>query len=638
MPKSQHVHRAIGLAAAMCLTALPGCKSDGSGGTEPGPTPAISITLSVTGASVPQGGLTQLIATLVRSGGFAGTVNFTVSGAPAGVNGAVSNIVDAGGTSTGTITIQVAANVAPGTYNLMVRGSGTGVTDATAAFALTVTPFGFTITAQPAVVSIQQGSQNVVNIAINRSGGFAGGVALVATGGTVGVTLTTTPSQATGNAATLTIAVSATAATGTYTIGIGAAATGVSGQSATVMLTITAGGGGGGGGNVTVNLACFQILWFAYQDGTGPWTPVTGVNGVFSFNITQARGGFVWVQLMNGVTQTIVQFYLRAEMTAAPFNLCPAAPVTRTINGVAAGLGATDLGRFWLGTGSTSSGTNGAFSMMRVLEGTHDFFAWRHDNVRDLTGAGNPDRAVLRRDQNIPANGSIGNVDFNAGDSFNPASATITLTGALAGENITRGMNYHSTNACTFAAFYTVANPSSTATVFNALGIPAAMQRPTDYHQIFVTGIVRPSPTAPPTATRTVLEYFRTLANRNIPLPAALVAPAITTLTGSYKRMQAGFNIPAEFQRNAAFSYVEANPLRFASIAASLGYIGGPAATLALPDFDGLTGWNNAWPPQSSSTGNWTVSVQGDNLAGGNTGNVCVENGRVIGSAQLGNY
>lgn len=632
MTKSKHGYRRVGLTAALVLGWLAaGCSSDGTGGSEPGPTPAISIALSASSATVPQGGTAQLVATLVRSGGFSGTVNLSVTGAPSGVTGTVSNVVESGGTSTGTITLQVASTVAAGTYTLTVRGSGTGVSDATAVFALTVTAFGFTITAQPAAISVPQGGQGTVNITISRTGGFAGSVTMVATGGPAGLIPVITPPSTTGTSALMTLAPAANAPTGTYTVAIGAAATGVTGQVANVTLTVTA--GSAGGGNASVNMACFQVLWFAFQDGNGPWTPVTGVNGVYGFNIAANRGGFTYVILQGTVTQTVVQYLTRTELTSAPINLCPAGAATRTVTGTVTGLGASDRGTFWLGAGSTTVNVNGAFSMTNVLAGTHDFIAYRHDSVRDITGTGNPDRAVIRRDQN-PAGGSIGNVDFNAGDSFAPATVTVTAAGTAGGEQITHGMAYYTTAACTYAGLYAFAG-THPAPTFTASGIPAGQQRSTDFHQIYVTGVTQPSPTAPPTATRTALEWFRVLANRTVSLPAAMPAPTVTTLTGPYKRLQAVYTVPADYQINTVFAYTESTGLKFASVSASLGYLGSTTATLALPDFGGLANWNNAWPPASTSTGTWFTNANGNNLGAGGT---CVENARVVGGTRLGVY
>ncbi len=633
MTTSQSPYRRLGPVAALCVLGLAaGCKSDGSGGTGPGPTPAISITLSATSATVAQGGSAQLTATLVRSGGFTGTVNLTVTGTPTGVTGAVSNMTDAGGTSTGTITIQAAGTVAAGTYTLTVRGSGSGVSDATATFALTVTTFGFTIAAQPAAISVPAGGQGTVDITINRIGGFAGSVGMVATTTLAGMVPTITPPSTTGNSAVMTLAVPANATAGTYTVAIGAAATGVTSQAATVALTVTT--GTTGGGNASVNMSCFQVLWFAYQDGSAAWSPLTGVNGVYSFDITASNGGYTYVIQQGAVTQTVVQYLTRSELTTAPINLCPAAATTKAVNGTVTGMGTTDFASFWLGGGSATASTNGPFSMTSVQQGTHDFIGYRHDNLKDVLGTGNPDRAVLRRDQNIAAGGSVAAVDFNAGDSFAPVTANMTVTGMTGGERLTHGMAYYTTAACTYASLYAFAG-SLAASTFTASGIPAGMQRGTDFHQIYVTTLTQATQSAPPTATRTVQEWFHTLGDRTVALPATLPAPSITSLAGPYRRLQAVFGVPADYQLNTIFAYTESSGLRFASISATIGYLGGPNATLAMPNFDGMTNWNNAWPPASGSTGTWFTDANGNNIG---AGGICTENARVVGATQLGNY
>ncbi len=86
--RTETVRRAVLVLASGAIAA---CSSTGDGGTQPGPTPAIAISLNPTSGSVAQGGSTSLTATLTRSGGFSGTVTLSVQGAPTGVTGAVSN-------------------------------------------------------------------------------------------------------------------------------------------------------------------------------------------------------------------------------------------------------------------------------------------------------------------------------------------------------------------------------------------------------------------------------------------------------------------------------------------------------------------------------------------------------------------
>lgn len=109
----------------------------------------------------------------------------------------------------------------------------------------------FSIAASPSALSIARGSSGVVSIAITRSGGFTGAVALTASGLPSGVTAIFNPASATGASSTLTLTASSTAASGAATVTI----TGVSGtttRTATVTLTVTT---PGGDGTVTVTPA-----------------------------------------------------------------------------------------------------------------------------------------------------------------------------------------------------------------------------------------------------------------------------------------------------------------------------------------------------------------------------------------------
>lgn len=123
-----------GLALLATAVAV-GCSS-GEGGTEPS---NIALVILPTSASIFQGGSSTVAATMTASGNFTGTVNLAVTGAPNGVTGAVSNVQTTGLVTTATVTITVSRTAAPGTYSLMVRGTGTDGSEATAEFALTVT-------------------------------------------------------------------------------------------------------------------------------------------------------------------------------------------------------------------------------------------------------------------------------------------------------------------------------------------------------------------------------------------------------------------------------------------------------------------------------------------------------------------
>ncbi|NOT06806.1 MAG: hypothetical protein HOP28_01235, partial [Gemmatimonadales bacterium] len=222
------------LLAALAISA---CKSKGSPGpTEPGPTPAIALSISTGGATVVQGGTTPVSATLTRSGGFTGDVLLTVDGVPSGVTGSVSTPVTSGGTTSATITIAVAASTAPGTYSLTVRGTGSGVAAVSAPFTLTVTQApDFSLAITPGSASVTQGlTSTSIAVTITRTN-YTDPVAL-ALGGTVpaGVTATFTTTS-------FTVTVGPATAPGVYNLSV--TGTGTPGTKSTpFVLTVVAAG------------------------------------------------------------------------------------------------------------------------------------------------------------------------------------------------------------------------------------------------------------------------------------------------------------------------------------------------------------------------------------------------------------
>lgn len=161
------------------------------------PAPAIALALNPTNATVQQGNSTTFNVALTRTN-FQGAVTLAVSGAPNGVTATYStNPVAVDGA---TITLAVGSGVTPGVYQLTVTGSGTGIANATATFALTVQQatagsgnvtwaFGFCGTGDiPIWVAAQDGSgpwQRVVGA--NNSYSFTittkGGIAYVTQNG-----------------------------------------------------------------------------------------------------------------------------------------------------------------------------------------------------------------------------------------------------------------------------------------------------------------------------------------------------------------------------------------------------------------------------------------------------------------------
>jgi hypothetical protein len=121
----------IALVAAATVAAC-----SGNGGTEP--TPAIEIGLSSATLSVTQGTTSTVNLSLTRSGDFTSDVSIVIEGVPAGVLWTVAPPSLDPSVSSAVIAIRAGTIATPGVTNVTVRATGTGVTAATAALAITV--------------------------------------------------------------------------------------------------------------------------------------------------------------------------------------------------------------------------------------------------------------------------------------------------------------------------------------------------------------------------------------------------------------------------------------------------------------------------------------------------------------------
>jgi hypothetical protein len=98
-----------------------------------------TISLSPASLSIQQGQQSQTTATLARTGGFAGNVQFSAT-APSGITVTFSPTGTTGNTTTATVA--VGAGVAAQAHQVTIRGTATGLADVTAVLPVTVTTSG----------------------------------------------------------------------------------------------------------------------------------------------------------------------------------------------------------------------------------------------------------------------------------------------------------------------------------------------------------------------------------------------------------------------------------------------------------------------------------------------------------------
>jgi len=244
-----------------------------------GSTPSFTISASPTSLTIDQGADGASTITTAVSGGFNSAIALSASGLPSGATASFNPAsIAAPGSGSSILTISVGSGTAVGTYTVSVTGSGGGLTH-TASLTLTVssgsTP-GFTISASPTSLTIDQGANGTCTITTAVSGGFNSAIALSASGLPSGATAGFNPASiaAPGSGSSvLTISVASSTAVGAYTVTVTGSGGGVT-QTATVSLTVAAGGGG-------TQLIVDGGFESATQSGNSApgWTATTNISG-----------------------------------------------------------------------------------------------------------------------------------------------------------------------------------------------------------------------------------------------------------------------------------------------------------------------------------------------------------------------
>ncbi len=200
--------------------------------------PSFKLAPSAPALSVTQGSNATDTVTVTDLGGFTGSVTLAASGLPSGVTAAFGTNPTTGSS---VLTLTASSTATVGTTTVTITGTSGSLTASTS-IAVTVsakaTPT-FTLAPSAPAISIAQGLTALNTVTVTDLNGFAGSVALTASGLPSGVTASfaTNPATAT---SVLTLAASGTATAGTATVTI----TGTSGTltaTTTIALTVTPG-------------------------------------------------------------------------------------------------------------------------------------------------------------------------------------------------------------------------------------------------------------------------------------------------------------------------------------------------------------------------------------------------------------
>src|ERR1019366_10240637 len=181
------------------------------------------------------------------------------------------------------------------------------------------------------------------------------------------------------------------------------------------------------------------------------------------------------------------------------------------------------------------------------------------------------------------------------------ATGTINVTGGVVNSYFVT-MNYLSGAPC--ASNQIDFNTAGVPSPFTAYGVPASLQRSTDFHNLVLQH------TNTQADLRTVSTSFNLLGNKVIAIGAGTGAVNTTVLAGTYGRLQASLVLASDYtSAGLSYSYASGTFNRFI-INQSAGYLAGSSAvTMTPPDLTSTSGYLLIWGPATTGALQYTARV-----------------------------
>jgi hypothetical protein len=584
----------------------------GGGGTTTG---GFTLALAPATVTIAQNATTTATVALTRTGSFTGAVTLVATGLPNGVTASFAPAQIAAGQTTSTLTLTAASTATVGAATITVGGAAVGATSQLASAPLTVTaatqagPFTLTLSATsylalpPTIVSL---SPPLVTIA--RNPGFTGPVNFTTTGAPPTLFVTVTPSPNTGNTGQVFVLDAGTPA-GTYPVVIHGAATGLGER--TVTLNVVVGPPSTGTIRWTFcdgNVRSIQSF-FAVKDGSGPWTRLVPTGNAYAFSLAGPTAQVALVTNDSGGFRTTVYQASAQEIAALAAAECTIFPgtSTRTASGSFTNVPAGDLAIGGMGGWLASSAGNGGFTMLNLPSGPLDLLAVRSTtSITTGVALSVPNRAIVRR--GVTTSGAtMPPLDFASTESFALVPATWTF-GNTNGQAFSVSEELLTASG-TVGQFTTFPQQDVAATTRTVHGLPAAQTLAGDLHQIVATiGTV-----AKPRATRQIVTYARTVADRALSFGPVMPPPALTTVAGGQSgRLRAQGTLPAEYAAGVALDVTQTTTNRFATVYATRAFLGATGTyDIQIPDLTAAVGWDTRFALTSGVLADYWLSGGG---------------------------
>lgn len=620
-PESPVCRRRLRRAAFSLALVLAGaaCGGGGDGGTTAPPGGgSFAIAASGSTLSVQQNASGTLTIMVTRTGGFAGAVSLTASGLPSGVTGSFSPSQVPDGQASSTLTLTAISAAAVGVSTVTITGSSAGQASKTVTVQLTITatpvqngPFSLSISASSFLLMPNSMLFKSPVITITRNAGFTGSVAFTVSGLPATLFAGFTPSATTGNTTTV-VPLNLGAPNGTYTATITGTAAGQGSQSVTLQLVVAP----TSTGSIKWKFCSGSLprFFFAVKDGSGPWTRlVPAADTSYSFNIASGAGSIAEVVLDSGGYRTSVHSYTSQEMAARAASQCQLVQnvTTRTANGTFGGVTGFRTSQVGMGWWFGSANGNGSFSLLNLPPGPLDVVAVRNGDIVNVSAIP-VDAMIIRRGVNPASGAQLPVLNFTGGEAFAPTVSNWTI-GNAGTDQYSVSQLFATAGGSTgiFTAIPMVDGPNVPRAVY---GVPLAQTIAGDLHQVIITAnTTGPTPGSVLRASRQIVTYARTIADRNISFGPAMPAPTVSVITGGPGgRVRVQGSLPTEYNTGVAFDITQTTTAKFATVTATRAFLGaGSNYDIQIPDLSGAIGWDTDFQLVPGIATNWWVSGGG---------------------------
>lgn len=200
-------------------------------------TPDYSLSATPASQTVAPGAGTSYTVTVTPSGGFTGTVSFSVGGLPSGAT-ASFNPASVNTSGSSTMSVTTSTTTPTGSYPLTITGSSGALTRTTSVTLVVANASAdFSLSATPSSRTVLRGSSTTYTVTVTPSGGFNGTVSFNVSGLPSGASASFSPPTVTASGST-TMTVTTSNTRGTFPLTI----TGTSGtlqRTTSVSLTVT---------------------------------------------------------------------------------------------------------------------------------------------------------------------------------------------------------------------------------------------------------------------------------------------------------------------------------------------------------------------------------------------------------------